>query len=146
MSAVWAGLDAHAALLRAGDAVIAGDFNSHPRWDGRRARTHTALTRRLHDEFGLVSAWHASAGEDAPEPATHYHQWRADRGFHIDYCFVPRAWADRVTAFIPDEAPGSRHSDHRPLVIDMDGFKAASLARPEDADPGSPSPCARADR
>jgi hypothetical protein len=139
VGSVWAGLNAHAALLRAGDAVVAGDFNSNPRWDAGKRRNHTALERRLREEFGLVSAWHAAAdrasgGVPEPEPDTYHHQWHPDRGFHIDYCFIPESWVPRVTAHVPDEPARTRRSDHRPLIIDVEpGSLAAkdTIADPE---------------
>ncbi|HEX8393380.1 MAG TPA: endonuclease/exonuclease/phosphatase family protein [Longimicrobium sp.] len=122
VDAVWAGLDAHAALLQSGDAVVADDFNSNARWDAGRRRSHTDLVRRLGEEFGLVSAWHSAADREpggGPEPDTYHYQWRADRGFHIDYCFVPQSWAPYTTCRVLDEPAGTRRSDHRPLIIDI---------------------------
>jgi endonuclease/exonuclease/phosphatase family metal-dependent hydrolase len=140
VGAVWRGLDAYADWLRAAPAVVAGDFNSHPRWDAGARQNHSRLAERLRDDFGLVSAWHAAAhaaggvraeGHAPEEPATHYHQWRLAQAFHIDYVFIPAAWAaGPLAARVPDEPPGSRASDHRPLIVDVAPAAAASASAP----------------
>ena len=43
-----------------------------------------------------MSAWHALHG-DKRESSTHYFRWKEEQGFHIDYCFIPQAWASHVT-------------------------------------------------
>lgn len=121
VQAILTGLDAYAPLLRAHPAVVLGDFNSHPSLDRGRAPTHASLVARLEGEYGLRSAFRAVNGIAAPEPPTHYWRWKAANGFHIDYCFIPEAWRQRVrAAWLPDEPPGSRSSDHRPLVVDVE--------------------------
>ena len=119
VDATWDGLDAVvAALNKDQPAVIAGDFNSHPRFDKPRRRTHRMLEERLLDEFGVVSAWHA-LHPDAPEPSTHYWQWREENGFHLDYCFVPKDWVPHVRKVAVAPFAGDWGSDHRPLLVDL---------------------------
>lgn len=126
VGSVWAALDAYGPWLAGAPAVVAGDFNSHPCWDRSARRNHTRLAGRLREEFGLVSAWHAVTAGSAPEPATHFHRWRNDRGFHIDYCFVPASWAAAgLVAAVPDWPVRARGSDHRPLVVQV-GVGAAN--------------------
>ncbi len=120
VQAVLAGLDAYAQLLREHPAVVLGDFNSHPIFDRGKAPTHASLVERLESGYALRSAYHAFHGAGAAEPPTHYWCWQADQGFHIDYCFIPDAWCERLRGvWCPDEPPGSRRSDHRPLVVDL---------------------------
>lgn len=120
VGAIRAGIEAYAPLLRETPAVIAGDFNSHVRFDRPGTPGHAELETWLRGEFGLVSAYHAWNGAEA-EPPTHFWRWQATRGFHIDYCFVPEAWRDGLRgARVLDEPPGSRRSDHRPLVVDVE--------------------------
>ena len=79
--------------------VIAGDFNSNARWDKDHPNdlNHSALVSRL-AALGLVSAYHATRPEPhgGEKSATYYHQWNEAKPFHIDYCFVPEAWVDRI--------------------------------------------------
>ncbi|HEV7401896.1 MAG TPA: endonuclease/exonuclease/phosphatase family protein [Chthoniobacteraceae bacterium] len=120
VEAIRHGLAAHATLLREGPIVIAGDFNSHARFDRPGKPAHGTLEAWLRDEFGLVSAFHARNGAGA-EPPTHYWRWQEANGFHLDYCFLPEAWRSNLRgAQVLDEPAGSRGSDHRPLIIDLE--------------------------
>jgi endonuclease/exonuclease/phosphatase family metal-dependent hydrolase len=117
-----ADLDTLAASGHEGPLVLAGDFNSNSIWDGpRRAFDHGRLVRRLENEFGLVSAYHArhQMAHGAERHATHFFLRDRDRPFHLDYCFVPREWVAgirRVT--VRHHARWEALSDHRPLVVD----------------------------
>ena len=117
-----AALTAYARFLRAGPAVVLGDFNANAIWDGPRRKTDfSRVARRLADQFGLVSAYHAKTGEafGAETTATHYFWRRRDRPFHIDYCFVPARWAEGdLSVSVLDRPPWDALSDHRPLVVD----------------------------
>lgn len=130
VASLWAALDRHANWLADGPSVVAGDFNSHARWDRNGRPNHTDLVRRLADEFGLVSAWHAvaarePAGEEPEEPATIFHRRHPTAPYHIDYIFVPIAWAEYLRAcWVPEEPVGSRGSDHRPVLLVVDDVVA----------------------
>jgi hypothetical protein len=125
VASLWDALTQHADWLRDGPSVVAGDFNSHARWDRKGRPNHSDLVARLRDEFGLVSAWHAvaardPAGERREEPATIFHRRRPTAPYHIDYVFVPMEWVDDLRAcWVPDEPAGSRGSDHRPVVVEI---------------------------
>jgi exodeoxyribonuclease III len=120
---VHATLDRHRAALRAGAAVIAGDFNSCGTTDSRPRPLHAVLVDRLRDEFGVVSAYHAfhrepQGRESAP---TYFHLRRSNAPWHIDFCFVPIAWAERLRRVdVLDGTPWMTLSDHRPLLVDVD--------------------------
>jgi exodeoxyribonuclease III len=92
------GLRAYASLIRRGPTVVA----------------------QLHDA-GLVSAYHefTGAGFGSEPHATHHFLRRPERPFHIDFCFVPRAWAEqRLDARVVSGPEWSALSDHFPLVVD----------------------------
>lgn len=80
----------------AGDATVAaGDFNSNQIWDRPgRPYLHAEMVQLL-DCHGLVSAYHHHYAEaqGAETRSTFYMYRKQERGFHIDHCFVPRAWA-----------------------------------------------------
>jgi exonuclease III len=120
---VLRGIAAYADLIASGPAVVAGDFNTNSALDrGRRDWTHARVVDAL-AELGLASAYHHFRGEahGAETAPTYFHLRRREQPFHIDYCFVPRAWADRLAGVRVgtfDEWAG--RSDHRPLVVDLD--------------------------
>ena len=101
-----------------GPLVVLGDFNSTPKLN----RDHRDLVRVLAEEYGLVSAYHlwhrVEHGQERHH--THYHRCRQASSWHIDFCFIPRAWADRLVRVDVggyDEWPSS---DHRPLAVELD--------------------------
>lgn len=102
--------------------LLCGDFNSNVVFDpGRKIRKHSAVVKLLADS-GIVSAYHAFFSEEHGEETkpTYYFWHRKDRGFHIDYIFVPRKWMDCVTDFTIGSYQKWRPlSDHVPIVADI---------------------------
>lgn len=120
--AVCLGLDALADLIRGGPTVVTGDFNANPVFDRkRRDWTYATIEARLH-ALDLASAYHAFHAEAPGEEsrATYYHTWRRDLAYHLDYCFVPRAWLPRIHRVdIGGFEEWKGRSDHRPVVVDF---------------------------
>jgi hypothetical protein len=113
----------HAMELRAGSCVVMGDFNSGSRLDGQASQTkhHQRLLDTCAD-LRLVSAYHVfhdvSPGHEAH--ATYFHQFKRSRAWHIDFCFMPRAWASHlVNVTVIDGREWGRRSDHRPLLVEV---------------------------
>jgi endonuclease/exonuclease/phosphatase family metal-dependent hydrolase len=112
-------LDHHDGWIRQWPTIVLGDFNQSARYKGDGWTT----LQKLMDGLGLVSAFHSHFGEDFGQEtrATHYHQLRQDKPFHLDYCFLPRDWARyiaHVSVGTYDEWNGI--SDHVPLIVDID--------------------------
>ena len=120
--AMCRGIDALADLIAAGPAIVAGDFNASPVFDRkRRDWTYAAIESRLHG-LGLASAYHAFHAECPGEEtrATYYHMWREDLAYHLDYCFVPRAWLPSVAdVHVGGYGEWRGRSDHRPVVVEL---------------------------
>ena len=116
-------LETYADFVLAAPSVIVGDFNCFARWNGPAPSAHhSELARRLRDDFGLVSAYHVTPGYDptVAEAPTHFWRWKEDQPYHIDYCFVPVAWAKAVkSVHIERFADQQWRSDHRPVVVDL---------------------------
>ena len=113
-------LDAYSDIQQT-PTVIMGDFNSHPRFDrSNRSYTHSDLVADL-NKVGLVSAYHhfhSCQPGDEIHP-TYFHQRKQNQPFHIDYCFVPEAWAHNVRSVTIPGFDEFSTSDHRPLVVDL---------------------------
>ena len=115
-------LAAYAKLLRSGPTVVAGDFNGNPVFDKptQRIKWWTAAFSGLQDA-GLVSAYHYvnAAAFGAETHATHHFLRKAERPFHIDFCFIPKEWAKKKLDVQVVHGPEWRAlSDHFPLVVD----------------------------
>ena len=108
----------HEQFLRAAPAVVAGDFNSNAVFDGQTKRGHTRLVQRLR-ELGLESAYHAHYNEEhgAESRPTFFQKRRQHERFHLDFVFVPKAWAADCRVEVGEPEPWLRFSDHMPLVF-----------------------------
>jgi exodeoxyribonuclease III len=112
------GLDAYAGFIASGPTVILGDFNSLP-GTSTAGRAHEALAVRLREEFGLVSAFETVAGAAHVSAPTLYYQWRKDRPYQIDYCWLPATWAAGVREVRVGAFDEFTSSDHRPVMVEM---------------------------
>jgi hypothetical protein len=117
------GLQVYRDLLLGGPCVLMGDLNSSAAWDDRHGRTdHRRLDAQLHDEFGLVSAYHAATGEHPGKEsrATHFWRWQAGSPFHLDYCYLPKSWLPRLESVtVGSYEEWADASDHRPVTVEL---------------------------
>ena len=102
--------------------IVCGDFNSNKIWDGKRqTHNHSAVVSLL-ERRGLLSAYHYFFSEPQGQETrpTYYFWHRKTRGYHIDYVFLPRAWASCIQSVtVGHHADWSHHSDHVPLSVDV---------------------------
>ena len=117
----WAAMTACVAAADSLPVVAAGDFNSSPGVQGQE-RDSPWFLQHMRDELGLVSAYHHFSGEShgAETRASYYHHWNESAPFHLDYCFVPEEWVDRLTRVEVGSFAAWPQSDHRPLTVDID--------------------------
>jgi len=104
------------------NCIVCGDFNSNKFWDGsRKEGNHSALVQRL-EERGLVSSYHHFFSElqgDESRP-TYYFWHRKNRGYHIDYIFLPKEWASAIESVeVGSHADWARLSDHVPVIVEV---------------------------
>ncbi len=113
-------LDTYGEFLKVENAILVGDFNSSHVFDASGSnRPHSQLIDRLRKEFGLVSAYHC-VHTDQPEMPTYYHNFKRDKPFHIDYCFVPREWVnDLKEVTVGQFEDWIAESDHMPLTVEI---------------------------
>lgn len=109
----------HEDFLRHSPSLLIGDFNSSTKWDHlHKGRNHSMLVEKL-EQLGLHSAYHrqeiAAQGTE-PHP-TFYFTRNAAKPHHIDYAFIGGATA-AVT--VGHHVEWLRHSDHMPLILDID--------------------------
>jgi exodeoxyribonuclease III len=121
-------LETYRGLIRTGPTVVAGDFNNALYWDkpGRpEASGNFAVTAALLRSAGMVSAYHDTRElpfGNEPDPAIYWQTQKVDgRNYHIDYCFIPEAWAATATVTLGSfhEWVGSGLSDHVPIFVDI---------------------------
>jgi endonuclease/exonuclease/phosphatase family metal-dependent hydrolase len=109
--------------------VVLGDFNANVIWDAEHpeGQSQGALNEKL-SALGLTSAYHTYFREKHGKETrhTHYFYHHEHRPYHIDYCFVPRAWGRPKKVSVGSYADWRPMSDHCPLVVDV-----APLSHPE---------------
>jgi len=117
-AATMAAINHYEKFLSGKRSVVAGDFNHSTRWDREgKEGNFSAIASRL-EGLGLTSAYHelgnVAFGAEL-DPTLFFRKGPLE--YHIDYCFLPRAWTPR------EAVVGSREqwisiSDHAPLVVD----------------------------
>lgn len=122
---VLASLAAYEDVLQSSPTVIVGDLNSGPSLaesgGGKVTTGHAALVRRF-ESLGFVSAYHAfhKLPHGGEQHSSYRHLFAPGDRWHIDFCFVPEAWAPNLerVEFLDDDA-SRLASDHHPLLVDL---------------------------
>lgn len=109
-------------FISAKETLIVGDFNSNKQWDRKpRIGNHSWLVDTLR-QYGLVSTYHQWSGEAQGEETakTFYMYRKQEKVYHIDYCFIPHSWLERLTAVVVgDHQQWLSMSDHMPLLLEL---------------------------
>jgi endonuclease/exonuclease/phosphatase family metal-dependent hydrolase len=121
-------VDLYRRRLARTNAVVLGDFNSNRIWDHEHPPTanHSALVDRL-GALGMRSCYHTFFDEpQGAETTSTFHLYRrADRPYHLDYCFAPQAWLPALRdVTVGDFATWMSFSDHRPIIADFTDVRA----------------------
>lgn len=109
----------HADWVRQAPTVIMGDFNDNASY---RSTNWPELLSTL-EPLGLVSAYHAFTGEafGQESQSTYFHKGANDSAWHLDYCFIPEHWVERINNVeVGKHHEWSQVSDHVPLAVDLD--------------------------
>jgi endonuclease/exonuclease/phosphatase family metal-dependent hydrolase len=109
-------LDHHDGWIRQMPTIILGDFNQSVGYKG------WPTLKTLLDGLGLASAYHRHFNKDfgLEEKPTHYHKHRQDKGFHLDYCFLPEEWIPMIERVeVGPYSEWGQISDHVPLIVDL---------------------------
>ena len=116
----WEAMSACDAASDGLPVVAAGDFNSSPSVQGQKTAS-TEFLKRMQCELGLISAYHHFSGEDygSETCASFYFQWKESAPYHLDYCFVPEGWKNRLAGVEVGTFEDWPQSDHRPLTVDL---------------------------
>lgn len=121
--AMLTALDLYRDFLGDASSVVAGDFNTNSRSDKQRsAANHSHVVQKL-AEAGLSSAYHWFHGLAHGEETHHtlYYLWHEDDPYHVDYCFVPHSWLEKIRQVtVGSYADWRDLSDHRPLIVDIE--------------------------
>jgi len=105
-------------------SIVAGDFNSSPRWDNDYgSKNHSAAIDRFR-KLGLESAYHVFSGDrqgaERQHP-THWQRKNRDAPYHVDYAFLSRALMSKLSDVVIGRSDDWLSlSDHAPVLVDLD--------------------------
>ena len=112
----------YADFIRERETILLGDLNSNAIWDRERAVSNHSSVVKLLAEANLVSVYHEYFGETPgrERQSTYFHYRSPQRGYHLDYCFVPKSWLGRLkTVTVGAFDPWCTQSDHTPLLVEF---------------------------
>jgi endonuclease/exonuclease/phosphatase family metal-dependent hydrolase len=112
------GIEKYRTWMQQRPTIMLGDFNKSASFSEKGWRPLMDLV----EELGLGSAYHHFFREPfgAETRATHFHQRKEDRPFHIDYCFLPQGWLSAIeNVQVGEYAEWQMDSDHVPIVVDL---------------------------
>ena len=113
VSQIHESLEQHFPWFASGPTVVASDFNSNAIWDRERAlANHSTMVSALAG-YGLICAYHASTEQKhGKETTATFHISRnCEKGYHMDYMFIPVDWMSRLTPHVGTHAEWSGVSD-----------------------------------
>jgi exodeoxyribonuclease-3 len=119
----------YAPFLQEAPGIAAGDFNASVYWDKQKRYEPFAAADADLQGLGLESAYHAVGGHTmgAEPDATLFWQRNLEKRYHIDYAYLPKGWKSRIRgASVGTGADWIAHSDHAPVVIELDLATAGS--------------------
>ena len=119
---VWNAVNFYGDILYDENVILAGDFNSNSIWDKpKRIYNHTNLVELLRTK-NILSAYHHfhSQTQGKEKDGTLFMHRKADRQYHIDYCFASQNLIDKIGSVeIGTYGAWTKYSDHMPLIIDF---------------------------
>ncbi len=119
---VWKAIHHYDNLLLSKPAILIGDFNSNTIWDRkRRESNHSNVVKYLEDR-GIYSSYHLHHKQiqgKEQHPTLYLYRHR-DKPYHLDYCFVSSAIAERIQSVeIGEYDFWSQYSDHVPVMVTL---------------------------
>jgi len=110
-------------FLKERHSVVVGDFNNSVVWDRANKDGNFVNVKDDLQAVGLKSAYHTKNGHEfgeEPEPTI---IWRRNLSnlYHIDYCFMPESCLPSINEIsVGTPQDWLQHSDHVPLVVEVD--------------------------
>lgn len=119
---VFLALETYHEFIKERDTILIGDFNSNKQWDDSpRIGNHSNVVEILAAR-NIYSTYHEYFQEEQGEETrkTLFMYRKRERGFHIDYCFAPQKWIQKINSlYIGSYDEWCKTSDHVPLLIDF---------------------------
>ena len=119
---VWKAINQYDEFLSNKQTMLIGDFNSNTIWDKKsRIGNHTDVVNRLREKeiFSSYHLFHKQIQGKEMHPTIYMYRHK-NKPYHIDYCFVSKDLADRITNVeVGDYDYWSKFSDHMPVIVSI---------------------------
>ena len=120
---IYLAINQYRSFIQETDTIITGDFNSNVIWDrSAKPRNMGAVIREL--EMGnMTSVYHhyfqEKYGRESKNTLFMYR--KKEKGYHIDYCFVPKSWLPNLQYVeVGTYEQWTTVSDHSPLIVEFE--------------------------
>jgi len=105
------------------NTIFIGDFNSNAIWDqGDRWWNHSDVVKEL-SQMDIESLYHKFTKEQQgkeTQPTFYLHR-NQGKPYHIDYCFAPTKFKDKLQNVTVGKFDNWKHlSDHAPMILSFD--------------------------
>lgn len=122
VGSLYRAVERHADFIREQETVLAGDLNSNKNaGQPPPVGNYADVVAKLAWE-GMVSAYHAYFRERHGQEHRKTLYLHRDRfkGYHIDYCFIPKGWLRWLRSVsVGRYEEWCRYSDHMPLEVEI---------------------------
>jgi len=119
---IYSAVEKYADFIKPDETVLLGDWNSNKQWDDfARHGNHSQVVAKLAAK-GITSVYHAYFQEPFGEETidTFYLYRKRGKGYHMDYCFVPETWLERLkVCSVGSFDDWSSFSDHSPIFAEF---------------------------
>ncbi|MBC6490666.1 endonuclease/exonuclease/phosphatase family protein [Flavihumibacter stibioxidans] len=119
---IWNAVHFYNDILNSDNVILVGDFNSNSIWDKpKRFYNHTNLLELLETK-NIWSTYHHfhNQTQGKERHSTLFMHRKAERPYHIDYCFASKNLIDKVkNVEVGTYEAWTKYSDHVPLIVEF---------------------------
>lgn len=117
---IWKAIYHYEAILKKGNVILAGDFNSNAIWDKLpRKSNHSMVVQRL-ATLNILSAYHTflNVAPGIEQHPTYFLYRHKNKPYHLDYCFASTGLLKNLhTVEVGAHEDWIKYSDHIPLIV-----------------------------
>ncbi len=121
---VWKAINYYQQYITGSKTILIGDFNSNTIWDKKnRIGNHSHVVEFL-KERNIYSLYHHYFSEEQSQETkpTLFLYRHENKPYHIDYCFASKCFLEKtVSVSVGQFSEWIKHSDHMPVIIDIEG-------------------------
>lgn len=117
---VWKAIQYYKEILKTGNVILIGDFNSNVIWDGLKRKVNHSKVLEEFSAINIFSAYHKHLNQIPGKEShpTFYMYRHQSKPYHIDYCFASLDFINKIDSVtVGNYEDWTVHSDHKPLSV-----------------------------